>query len=159
MLAARVEPKNGDLEEDEEAGSDLHGIALVSELPHVTTDHPCALSGSTRLSAGGFVLVSGIPTLEFSAAVHLPATHRQFGRRRGLSPTAKQGIRLHINEIQLSTTNSRVKRSFLFVSGYERAHLPEAFLDAPLLSKPFEPGELITTVRQLLCLSERSQNW
>jgi DNA-binding response OmpR family regulator len=41
-------------------------------------------------------------------------------------------------------------KPFLFVSGYERAYLPEAFLDAPLLSKPFEPGELITTVRQLL---------
>jgi DNA-binding response OmpR family regulator len=41
-------------------------------------------------------------------------------------------------------------KPFLFVSGYERVHLPEAFLDAPLLSKPFEPGELITTVRQLL---------
>jgi DNA-binding response OmpR family regulator len=41
-------------------------------------------------------------------------------------------------------------KPFLFVSGYERAHLPEAFLDAPLLSKPVEPGELIATVRQLL---------
>ena len=41
-------------------------------------------------------------------------------------------------------------RPFLFVSGYERIHLPEAYLDAPLLSKPFEPGELIRAVRQLL---------
>jgi DNA-binding response OmpR family regulator len=41
-------------------------------------------------------------------------------------------------------------RPFLFVSGYERVYLPEAFLDAPLLSKPFEPGELVTAVRQLL---------
>jgi DNA-binding response OmpR family regulator len=39
---------------------------------------------------------------------------------------------------------------FLFVSGYERAYLPKAFLDIPLLSKPFEPNELITTVKQLL---------
>jgi DNA-binding response OmpR family regulator len=44
----------------------------------------------------------------------------------------------------------RRRKPFLFVSGYERVYLPEAFLDAPLLSKPFEPGELITTVRQLL---------
>ena len=39
---------------------------------------------------------------------------------------------------------------FLFVSGYERIHLPEPFLDAPLLPKPFEPGELINAARQLL---------
>lgn len=38
---------------------------------------------------------------------------------------------------------------FLFVSGYERIHLPEPFLDVPLLSKPFDPGELINAVRQL----------
>lgn len=41
-------------------------------------------------------------------------------------------------------------RPFLFVSGYERVYLPEAFLDVPLLSKPFEPSELITAVRRLL---------
>jgi DNA-binding response OmpR family regulator len=41
-------------------------------------------------------------------------------------------------------------RPFLFVSGYGRVYLPEAFPDAPHLSKPFEPGELITAVRQLL---------
>jgi DNA-binding response OmpR family regulator len=39
---------------------------------------------------------------------------------------------------------------FLFVSGYECAYLPEGFRDVPLLSKPFEPNELITTVTQLL---------
>jgi DNA-binding response OmpR family regulator len=39
---------------------------------------------------------------------------------------------------------------FFFVSGYGRVHLPERFLDAPLLSKPFEPAELIRRVRQLL---------
>jgi hypothetical protein len=51
--------KELDLEGDEEAGgSDLQGIAFASLLPHVTTDHPCALSASTRLSAGGFVLMS-----------------------------------------------------------------------------------------------------
>jgi hypothetical protein len=52
--------KEWDPEQGEEAGgSDLQGIALASLLPRVTTDHPCALSGSTtRLSAGGFVLVS-----------------------------------------------------------------------------------------------------
>jgi hypothetical protein len=38
----------------------------------------------------------------------------------------------------------------LFVSGYERVYLPEAFLDAPLLAKPFEAGELVAAVRQLL---------
>jgi hypothetical protein len=41
-------------------------------------------------------------------------------------------------------------RPFLFVSGYERVYLPEAFLDVPLLSKPFEPRELISAVTQLL---------
>jgi DNA-binding response OmpR family regulator len=39
---------------------------------------------------------------------------------------------------------------FLFVSGYERVYLPESLPDAPLLSKPFEPGELVDAVRQLL---------
>lgn len=39
---------------------------------------------------------------------------------------------------------------FLFVSGYECTYLPQAFLDVPLLPKPFEPRELITTVAQLL---------
>ena len=41
-------------------------------------------------------------------------------------------------------------RPFLFVSGFERAYLPAAFLDEPLLSKPFEPGELIAAVTRLL---------
>jgi DNA-binding response OmpR family regulator len=41
-------------------------------------------------------------------------------------------------------------RPFLFVSGYQRAFLPEEFVDAPLLSKPFEPGQLISAVRRLL---------
>jgi hypothetical protein len=45
---------------DEEAGSDPRN-PLIQLYPHtccVTTAHVCALSGSTRLSAGGFVLVS-----------------------------------------------------------------------------------------------------
>jgi hypothetical protein len=52
--------KEWDLEEDEEAGAGqiCKAIALASLLPHVTTNHPCALSGSTRFSAGGFALVS-----------------------------------------------------------------------------------------------------
>src|SRR4029077_6287192 len=51
--------KEWDLEEDEEAAGQMcTEIGLASLLPHVTTDHPCALSGSTRFSAGGFVLVS-----------------------------------------------------------------------------------------------------
>ncbi len=41
-------------------------------------------------------------------------------------------------------------RPFLFVSGYEHMYLPEAFLDAPRLGKPFEAGELIAAVRRLL---------
>jgi DNA-binding response OmpR family regulator len=41
-------------------------------------------------------------------------------------------------------------KPFLFVSGYQRAYLPKAFVDAPLLSKPFEPGQLIDVVRKLL---------
>jgi DNA-binding response OmpR family regulator len=39
---------------------------------------------------------------------------------------------------------------FLFVSGFERVHLPEQFSDAPLLTKPFDPADLIRCVRQLL---------
>jgi hypothetical protein len=59
MLAARVEPKNGTWKRMKKpAGQICKAIALASLLPHVTTDHPCALSGSTRFSAGGFVLVS-----------------------------------------------------------------------------------------------------
>src|SRR5215467_13009134 len=52
--------KEWDLEEDEEDGGGqiCKAIPLASLLPHVTTDHPCALSGSTKLRAGGFVLVS-----------------------------------------------------------------------------------------------------
>jgi DNA-binding response OmpR family regulator len=41
-------------------------------------------------------------------------------------------------------------RPFLFVSGFERANLPAAFLDEPLLAKPFEPGELVAAVTRLL---------
>jgi DNA-binding response OmpR family regulator len=41
-------------------------------------------------------------------------------------------------------------RPFLFVSGYGRIYLPEAYPDAPHLSKPFEPGELIAAVWRLL---------
>jgi hypothetical protein len=40
------------------AGQICKAIALASLLPHVTTDHPCALSVSTRLRADGVVLVS-----------------------------------------------------------------------------------------------------
>ncbi|MGH6989117.1 MAG: response regulator [Stellaceae bacterium] len=39
---------------------------------------------------------------------------------------------------------------FLFITGYGRARLPETFLDAPLLSKPFKAEQLIRAVRQLL---------
>lgn len=39
---------------------------------------------------------------------------------------------------------------FLFVSGYGSVNMPERFLDAPLLAKPFEPGDLIRTVAELL---------
>jgi hypothetical protein len=48
----------GDLEEDEEARRGVRSARHSACVPHVTTDHPCALIGSTRLSAGGFVLVS-----------------------------------------------------------------------------------------------------
>jgi DNA-binding response OmpR family regulator len=41
-------------------------------------------------------------------------------------------------------------RPFLFVSGYGRVYLPGGFPDAPHLSKPFGPRELITALRQLL---------
>jgi hypothetical protein len=83
MLAARVEPKNGDLEEDGEAGGgvcasqqstvplcritdsagpsyDVVGIPVIQLVPYscVTTDHACALSGFAKSGAGGFVLVS-----------------------------------------------------------------------------------------------------
>jgi len=59
MLAARVEPKNGIWKRmKKRRGQICKAIALASLLPHVTTDHLCALSRSTRFSAGGFVLVS-----------------------------------------------------------------------------------------------------
>lgn len=50
----------------------------------------------------------------------------------------------------LAMALQRRGRPFLFVSGYERIHLPEALLDAPRLAKPFEARELIAAVRQLL---------
>jgi DNA-binding response OmpR family regulator len=39
---------------------------------------------------------------------------------------------------------------FCVISGYERADLPPSFLDAPLLSKPFQPDDLIRAVSQLV---------
>jgi DNA-binding response OmpR family regulator len=50
-------------------------------------------------------------------------------------------------------------RPFLFVSGFERANLPAAFLDEPLLSKPFEPGELIAAVTRLLSGVHTSEDY
>ena len=50
-------------------------------------------------------------------------------------------------------------RPFLFVSGYERAYLPDAFLDVPLLPKPFEPSELITAVKQLLSAAHAIEDY
>ena len=41
-------------------------------------------------------------------------------------------------------------KPFLFVSGYGRIHLPARFLDAPLLSKPFNAAELIRSVTAIL---------
>jgi DNA-binding response OmpR family regulator len=53
-----------------------------------------------------------------------------------------------VEPVAAALTQRRIP--FLFVSGYGRVFLPERFLDAPLLSKPFEPAELIRRVRQLL---------
>ena len=39
---------------------------------------------------------------------------------------------------------------FLFLSGYGRVYLPEDFLTAPLLSKPFLHKDLISAVRSVL---------
>ena len=41
-------------------------------------------------------------------------------------------------------------KPFLFVSGYQRAYLPEAFADAPLLPKPIVPGALIAVISRLV---------
>ena len=45
---------------------------------------------------------------------------------------------------------------FCFISGYGRAYLPAPFLDVPLLSKPFEPDDLIRVVRQMSDLAKPS---
>jgi DNA-binding response OmpR family regulator len=39
---------------------------------------------------------------------------------------------------------------FLFISGYERMHLPAAFIDVTLVSKPFTRAGLIRAVRVIL---------
>lgn len=39
---------------------------------------------------------------------------------------------------------------FLFVTGYGRDALPQGFRDAPFISKPVEPVQLVTTVRKLV---------
>ena len=39
---------------------------------------------------------------------------------------------------------------FFFISGYGRVHLPAAFLDAALVSKPFTRDELTRAVREML---------
>jgi DNA-binding response OmpR family regulator len=39
---------------------------------------------------------------------------------------------------------------FLFVSGYGRVHLPARFSDVPLLAKPFNAAELISSVNAIL---------
>jgi DNA-binding response OmpR family regulator len=41
-------------------------------------------------------------------------------------------------------------KPFLFISGYGRVHLPDRFLDAPLLSKPFNAAELVRSVNSIL---------
>src|SRR5205085_6451460 len=38
----------------------------------------------------------------------------------------------------------------VFVSGYERNALPDKFFDAPLVAKPFNPSELVGTIRKVL---------
>jgi DNA-binding response OmpR family regulator len=48
-------------------------------------------------------------------------------------------------------------KPFLFVSGYGRVHLPACFLDAPLLSKPFNAAELIRSINAIL-QSDRAAN-
>jgi two-component SAPR family response regulator len=50
----------------------------------------------------------------------------------------------------VATALRQLGRPFVFVSGYERIYVPEAFLDAPSLPKPVEPSKLISVVRQLL---------
>lgn len=57
----------------------------------------------------------------------------------------------------LATALRERGRPFLFVSGCERGYLPDAFPDEKLLSKPFEPGELIAAVRELLSRPQPSQ--
>src|SRR6201987_3055432 len=58
MLAARVEPKNGPGGGCRNRGQ-ICRFALCRVSPiFVTTDHVCALSGFTKSSVNGFVLVS-----------------------------------------------------------------------------------------------------
>jgi CheY-like chemotaxis protein len=40
-------------------------------------------------------------------------------------------------------------RPFVFVTGYGRAYLPDQFLDAPLLAKPYKSPELVRIVREI----------
>jgi CheY-like chemotaxis protein len=39
---------------------------------------------------------------------------------------------------------------FLFVTGYRLESLPEAFLNVPVMAKPFEPGALVGAVHELM---------
>lgn len=39
---------------------------------------------------------------------------------------------------------------FLFVTGYRLEGLPEAFLNAPVMAKPFDPGALVEAVHELM---------
>lgn len=51
---------------------------------------------------------------------------------------------------EIAAALTRANIPFVFLSGYGRASLPQAFAKAALLAKPFGPEQLIAAVSDLL---------
>ena len=55
---------------------------------------------------------------------------------------------------ELAAALTRLNIPFAFLTGYGRESLPEAFRHAPLISKPYSEGELLSTLAA--CLNNNS---
>lgn len=101
-----------------------------------------AMDLADQLEDAGFAVVGPVPTTA-----------------RALRLIEAEGCDAAVLDVNLGTETSEAVASvlrargtpFVVVSGNNREHQPDIFRDAPYLSKPFRPNELMTLLRT--CLS------
>jgi PAS domain S-box-containing protein len=124
-------------------------VALAGKRVLIVEDEPLiALDIQERLGAAGCAVVG--PAASIDAARRLLA--------EGPVDAALLDVNLSGERADgLAAELTRQGIPFAFATGYGRECLPEAFPQAPVLAKPFEPDQPLATLRSLLAGSERPE--